>query len=80
MPHRRGRHRRHRWTSQAAELRRSLGAAPTCQVANTGNALVLTMPQDILFATDSASLRPDLQGDLRAMARKPDALSATAGS
>jgi len=27
------------------------------------------MPQDLLFATDSASLRPDLQTDLRAMAQ-----------
>lgn len=52
--------------AQAAELRQQMSANST--VVNTGNSLVVTMPQDILFATDSATLRPDLQGDIRAVA------------
>lgn len=51
---------------QAAELRAQM--SPNTTITNTGNALVVTMPQDILFATDSANLRPDLQGDIRAVA------------
>jgi outer membrane protein OmpA-like peptidoglycan-associated protein len=38
-------------------------------VTNTGSALIVNLPQDILFATDSASLRPDLTQDLAAVAR-----------
>jgi len=37
-------------------------------VVNAGDRLIVTMPQDLLFATDSATLRPDLQADLRAVA------------
>lgn len=51
---------------QAAELRRDLG--PAVEVENTGEALVVTMPQDILFATGSAVVRADLQHDLRTIA------------
>jgi outer membrane protein OmpA-like peptidoglycan-associated protein len=51
---------------QAAELRAALGS--NVDVRNTGQELVLTLPQDLLFATDSATLRPDLQADLRAIA------------
>ena len=51
---------------QAAELRRQLG--DNVNVRNTGEELILTLPQDLLFATDSATLRPDLQNDLRAIA------------
>lgn len=51
---------------QAAELRQQMSGSST--VTNTGNSLVVTMPQDILFATDSATLRYDLQGDIRAVA------------
>lgn len=51
---------------QAAELRATLGN--NIDVRNTGQELVLTLPQDLLFATDSATLRPDLQADLRAIA------------
>jgi len=51
---------------QAAELRSSLGTNAT--VVNTGQEIVVTMAQDILFATDSAAVRPDLQGNLRAIA------------
>ena len=48
---------------QAAELRRQLG--DNVNIRNTGQELILTLPQDLLFATDSAALRPDLQQDLR---------------
>ena len=51
---------------QAAELRAQLGN--NIDVRNTGDEIVVTMPQDILFATDSAALRPDLRRDLRAIA------------
>lgn len=51
---------------QAEELRRQLGADVSVQ--NTGQELILTLPQDLLFATDSASVRPDLQNDLRVIA------------
>lgn len=59
---------------QAAELRGSLG--PQVDVRNTGSEIIVTMPQDILFATDSATLRGDLRADLTAIAgnlqRYPD--------
>ena len=51
---------------QAEELRRQLGS--NVNVHNTGEELILTLPQDLLFATDSATLRPDLQQDLRVIA------------
>ncbi|RHZ98392.1 OmpA family protein [Cereibacter sphaeroides] len=53
---------------QAADLRNSIGNSQV-SVTNTGSELVVTMPQDILFATDSANLRPDLQRDLGAVAQ-----------
>lgn len=52
---------------QAAELRGNVGG--NTQIVNTGSELRVVMPQDILFATDSASLRPDLTQDLRAVAQ-----------
>ncbi len=52
---------------QAAELQRDIGGNGT-SVVNTGNQLIVTMPQDILFATDSAAVRPDLQQDLYTLA------------
>ena len=51
---------------QAAELRRQLG--DNVDIRNTGQELILTLPQDLLFAVDSATLRPDLQSDLRTIA------------
>ena len=51
---------------QEAELRAQLGA--NVGIVNTGNQLIVTLPQDILFATDSASLTGALQNDLRAVA------------
>ncbi len=63
-----------RLDAQAAELRRDMGQ--DTQIVNTGQSLVLTMPQDLLFDIDSAQLRPDLQADLRVLAgslnRYPD--------
>jgi outer membrane protein OmpA-like peptidoglycan-associated protein len=53
---------------QAAELRRDLGD-DRITITNTGQQLIVTMPQDVLFATDSAALRPDLQSDIRALGR-----------
>jgi outer membrane protein OmpA-like peptidoglycan-associated protein len=48
---------------QEAELRNQLGN--NVQIVNTGDRLIVTMPQDILFDTDSATLRPDLTTDIR---------------
>lgn len=50
---------------QAAELRGSLSS--NISVTNTGEYLIVNMPQDLLFATDSASVRPDLRSDLSAV-------------
>lgn len=52
---------------QAAELRSSLGNG-AFTVTNYGDYLVVNMPQDVLFATDSAALRPDLSRDIQAVA------------
>jgi outer membrane protein OmpA-like peptidoglycan-associated protein len=51
---------------QAADLRGSLGN-PNITVTNNGDYLVVNMPQDLLFTTDSASLRPDLTRDIQAV-------------
>lgn len=60
---------------QAQELRRDLDTNGV-SVVNTGDRLVVTMPQDVLFATDSSAVRPDLQRDLYTLAgslnRYPD--------
>lgn len=53
---------------QAAELEASMGSN-SVMIENTGESLIVTLPQDILFATDSATLRADLQADLIALAR-----------
>lgn len=50
---------------QAAELREQLG--DDVNIRRTGNDIVLTMPQDILFAFDSAELRSDLRRDLQSI-------------
>ena len=52
---------------QEAELRQQLGN--NVSINNTGDRLIVTMPQDILFATDSSTLRADLTTDLRTVAR-----------
>ena len=51
---------------QAAELRGALSS--NISVTNTGQYLIVNMPQDLLFATDSATLRGDLTRDLNAVA------------
>ena len=51
---------------QAADLRNSIGNN-NITVTNNGQYLVVNMPQDVLFATDSATLRPDLTRDIRAI-------------
>lgn len=53
---------------QAAELRNSIGN-DRVSVTNTGSELIVNLPQDILFATDSATLRGDLTQDMRAVAQ-----------
>lgn len=59
---------------QEADLRNTLGGNVT--VTNMGDYLVVNLPQDLLFATDSATLRSDLLADLNAVAaslnRYPD--------
>ncbi|GGG70179.1 membrane protein [Salipiger pallidus] len=52
---------------QEAALRQQLGN--NVSINNTGDRLVVTMPQDILFATDSATLRGDLTADIRTVGR-----------
>ncbi|MEM8823915.1 MAG: OmpA family protein [Pseudomonadota bacterium] len=51
---------------QAAELRRQIGD-DRVTIVNTGRELIVTLPQDITFATESAVVRPDLQDDIRAL-------------
>lgn len=51
---------------QEAELRSQLGAG--VGLVNTGSQLIVTMPQDILFATNSATLTSTLIGDLQDVA------------
>lgn len=51
---------------QAAELRGSLNS--NVGVTRVGDSLVVNMPQDVLFAVDSATLRPDLTNDIRTVA------------
>jgi len=52
---------------QERDLRASLGNQ-NVTINNTGDRLVVTLPQDILFATGSSAVRPDLQRDLAAVA------------
>ncbi len=51
---------------QEAELRNQLGS--NVGIVNTGEQLVVTLPQDILFDTDSATLTGSMTNDLRAIA------------
>lgn len=52
---------------QAAALQESLGD-DRITITNTGDRLIVTLPQDILFASDSATLSGGLQSDLNAVA------------
>jgi len=51
---------------QAAELRGSM--SDDVKIVNTGDRLIVTMPQDILFDVDSTYVRPDLRTDLGKLA------------
>lgn len=53
--------------AQAGDLRSSL-SDDRINVVNTGSSLVVTMPDDITFATDSARLTPAIRAELRALA------------
>jgi outer membrane protein OmpA-like peptidoglycan-associated protein len=53
---------------QARDLRASM-ANDRIRIQNTGEELVVTMPEGILFDFDSAAIRAGLQSDLRALAR-----------
>ena len=53
---------------QAAELQRDIGN-DNVRITNTGDRLIVTMPDDILFATDSATVNPSLRRDLLTVAR-----------
>lgn len=53
--------------TQAADLRHRLGN-PNVTVTNMGGYLLVNMPNDLLFATGSASLRPELRADIRSVA------------
>ncbi len=52
---------------QAAELRQAIGNDQV-RIVNTGNELIVTLPQDIVFDVDSAVVRPGLRSDLAALA------------
>lgn len=52
---------------QAEELRGSLGGSGA-EIIRSGEELIVRMPQDILFAVDSAEVRPDLRDDLFTLA------------
>ena len=52
---------------QEADLRRTIGN-DNVLIRNTGDRLIVTLPQDILFPTNSFAVRPDLQRDLQALA------------
>lgn len=52
---------------QEADLRRQIGNDQVV-IRNTGDRLIVTLPQDILFQTDSFAVRPDLQRDLQSLA------------
>jgi len=52
---------------QERDLRASLGN-DRVTINNTGDRLIVTLPQDILFATGSSAVRPDLVRDLGAVA------------
>ncbi|MBR9844189.1 MAG: OmpA family protein [Rhodobacteraceae bacterium] len=52
---------------QAAELREDLD--DDVRIENTGDRLIVTLPQDILFASDSYAVQPGLTDDLRTVAK-----------
>ena len=67
---------------QARELRNDFGN-DEIGVINTGNALIVRMPNDILFAVDSAALNGSLRSDLFVLAESlnkyPDSIVTVTG-
>lgn len=53
---------------QAADLQAAISSDDVI-ITNTGQELRVVLPEGILFDVDSASVRADLQGDIRALAR-----------
>ncbi|MGV8985496.1 MAG: OmpA family protein [Cypionkella sp.] len=53
--------------AQAADMRNRLGN-PNVTVTNMGGYLLVNLPDDVLFASGSAALRPDLQREVRSIA------------
>ncbi len=53
--------------AQAADMRQRLGN-PNVTVTNMGGYLLVNLPDDVLFATGSATLRPELQNEIRSIA------------
>jgi len=53
---------------QAAELQQSIGGSGAT-IVNTGDRLVVSMPEAITFAVDSAEVRPDIRDELFAVSR-----------
>ena len=53
--------------AQERELRQSL-ANDSITIVNTGDRLILSFPNDLTFATDSAAISPAVQADLRQVA------------
>jgi outer membrane protein OmpA-like peptidoglycan-associated protein len=66
---------------QEAELRQDLD--DDVRIENTGDRLIVTLPQDILFASDSYAVQPGLTDDLRTVARSlqkyPDSIVQVVG-
>ena len=58
---------------QEADLRRQLNS--NVIITNTGDRLIVTLPQDILFATDSTTVQAGMQSDLAALARNVNVYS-----
>lgn len=52
---------------QEAQLRDQMGS--NARIVNTGDELIVTLPQDILFGFDSTELTGTLRGDLAALAK-----------
>lgn len=58
---------------QEAELRAAMDSRVV--ITNTGDRLIVTLPQDILFATDSTQVQAGMQNDLAALARNVNVYS-----
>jgi outer membrane protein OmpA-like peptidoglycan-associated protein len=52
---------------QERDLRRQIDNE-SVGITNTGDSLIVNLPQDILFAVDSFAVRPDLRNELQAVA------------